>query len=112
MAVDLDLALAAHLANWQRLLGLGRWRITWELLDEPIDKTQPVAVNHYYVRRTGRREAHIRFDRWHLRTEAQVERAVIHELLHCLDWGIGNDAHKLIDRLEAPLRRTRRLSRA
>lgn len=108
MALNVDVALQRHLDRWAYLLGLGSWTITWEATDRPIDAEIPVAVNHYYVRKTGRREAHIRFDRFHLRSDAAVEKAVVHELLHLYDHGIGNDAHKLIERLEVPLRRARR----
>lgn len=108
MAVNIERALQRHLDRWMYLLGLGTWKITWELKDTPISPDVPVAVNDYYVRKTGRREAHIRFDRFHLRTDASVEKAVVHELLHLYDHGIGNDGHKLIERLEVPLRRARR----
>ena len=100
--------LQRHLDRWIRLLGLGAWRISWEICDEPIDHDVPVAVNHYYVRKTGRREAHIKFDRFQLTSDRKVEDTVIHELLHLLDHGIGNDAHKLIDRLEGRLRLVRK----
>ena len=96
-----------HLDRWIYLLGLGSWKITFEISDKPLDADVSVADNHYYIRRTGRRDAHIRFDAFRLRTHAQIEKAVVHELLHLYDHGIGNDAHKLIYRLERPLRRVR-----
>lgn len=108
MAVNIERSLQRHIDRWAYLFGLGSWKITWELVDQPISADVPVAQNDYYVRRTGRREAHIKFDRFHLRSDAAVEKAVVHELLHLYDWGIGNDAHKLIERLEVPLRRARR----
>lgn len=106
--VNAERLIQRDLDRWIHLLGLGSWKITWEITDQPIDHEVPVAVNHYYIRRTGKREAHIKFDRFHLRSPAQVEKAVVHELLHLLDHGIGNDAHKLIERLENTLRRMRK----
>jgi len=98
-----------HLDRWIYLLGLGSWKITFEITAKPIDREVSVADNHYYIRRTGRREAHIRFDAFGLRTHAQIEKAVLHELLHLLDHGLGDSEalHKYIYRLERPLRRVR-----
>ena len=108
MTLNVERSLQRHIDRWAYLFGLGSWKITWELADEPLDADVPVADNHYYKRKTGRREAHIRFDRFHIRSDAAAEKAVVHELLHLYDHGIGNDAHKLIERLEVPLRRARR----
>jgi hypothetical protein len=108
MALNVERLVQRHIDRWVYLLGLGSWHITWEVTDRPIAVDVPVAQNDYYVRRTGRREAHIRFDRFRLRSARQVEGAVVHELLHLYDHGIGNDAHKLIERLETPLVRVRR----
>lgn len=104
---DPERALAKHVDRWVHLLGLGRWHITWELTDQPIDHEIPVARNDYRVKRSGRRVSRIRFDRFHITSDALAERAVIHELLHLSDWGIGNDLHAFIYRLEQPLRRAR-----
>lgn len=101
-------AVQRHVERWVYLLGLGRWNITWELTEGPIDAEVPVARNDYKVKRSGRRISRLRFDRFHIKTEAQAERAVLHELLHLGDHGIGNDAHKLIGRLEVVLRRVRK----
>lgn len=112
MAVNVERLLQRDLDRWAYLLGLGGWRITWDLLDEPISWDDPVAQNNYYVRKTGYRTAHIRFSRAALTSPAKIEKAVVHELLHLFDHGIGNDAHELIYRLEGALRRVRqRLSR-
>ena|SRR3990167_138837 len=97
-----------YMDRWVYLLGLGGWRITWEMVDGPIDKDAPVARNDHFKRRSGHRVAHVRFDRAKVTTPAMVERVVIHELLHLLQWGIGEDAEKLIERLEVSLRRLRR----
>ncbi len=51
--------------------------------------------------------SHIRFDKFHIRSDAQAERAVVHELLHIFDHGLGNDLHAFIYRLERPLRLAR-----
>lgn len=106
--LDVERSLQKHLDRWLYLFGLSQWKVTWELLDRPIASDVPVALNDYCIRRTGRKEAHIKFDRFYLKSDVQVEGAVIHELLHLYDHGIGNDAHKLIERLEIPLRRVRR----
>ena len=106
--MNVDRLVQRHIDRWVVLFGLGSWKITYEVTDRPIDAEVPVARNDYYVRRTGRREAHIRFDRFHMRSSYQIERAVVHELVHIYDHGIGNDAHKLIERLEVPLIRVRR----
>lgn len=108
--LNVERLIQRDLDRWIDLLGLGSWKVSWELTERPIDKTVPVALNDYRITRTGYRKAHIKFDRFHLKTAAQIEKAVIHELLHIFDHGIGNDAHKLIYRLEVPLRRIRRRS--
>ena len=105
--LNVERLIQRDLDRWIDLLGLTSWKITWELTDKPIDRDVPVAVNHYYVRQTGRKEAHIKFDRFHMKSPASIEKAIVHELLHLLDHGIGNDAHKFIERLEVPLRRLR-----
>lgn len=113
MAIRTETLVRRHLERWVYLLGLGGWRITWEVVDGPIDHEEPRARNDYFKRRNGYRVAHIRFDRTQITTPVQAERLVIHELLHLFDHGVGNDAHKLIDNLERPLRRARqRLSRS
>lgn len=111
MTFSAERSLATHMDRWHHLLGMGEWVITWELLTGPIDRQDSTANNHYYVRRNGRRESHIKFSR-SIRTDAQAERAVIHELLHVLDHGIGNDLHKFIYRLEPKLRMVRRRTEA
>lgn len=112
MAINVERLLQRDLDRWAYLLGLGRWRISWELVDGPIDHEEPVARNDHFVTRGGYRKAHIRFDRRQITTAPQVELAVIHELTHLLGWGVGNDGEKLIERLERPLRRVRqRLTR-
>ena len=103
----LERSLDRHVTRWVYLLGLGRWHITWEITEEPIDHEIPVARNDYFIKRSGRRISKIRFDRFHIRSDAQAERAVIHELLHLADHGLGNDLHGFITRLEQPLRRAR-----
>lgn len=97
-----------HLDRWAYLLGLGKWHITWEVVDGPIDSTKPIARNDHFKRRSGYHVAHIRFDRTQVTTPVQVERAVIHELLHMHGYGIGNDAERLIERLERPMRLVRK----
>lgn len=97
-----------HIDRWAYLFGLGKWRITWEVVDGPIDSTSPVARNDHWKRRSGYQKAHIRFDRSQVTTPTQVESAVIHELLHLFGHGVGNDAEKLIVRLERPMRLVRR----
>lgn len=109
MALNVERLLQRDLDRWVRLLGLTGWKITWDIPDGPITTDRAVAHNKYIRRRyDGRRAAHIRFDRDQLRSPAQIESAVIHELLHLFDHGIGNDAHKLIYRLERPLRLVRK----
>ena len=104
-------AIERHVQRWVYLLGLGRWHITWEITDLPIDHEMPVARNDYTVLRSGRRVSRLRFDRFHIKSDASAEHAVIHELLHLADWGLGNDLHGFITRLERPLRLARRRSR-
>lgn len=112
MAMRVETLVQRYLDRWSYLLGLGKWRITWEVVDRPIRPDAPVAVNDHVKKRSGYRTAHIRFDRAQIATPAQVERTVIHELLHLFQHGIGEDAEKLIERLERPLRLTRqRLTR-
>ena len=103
-----DHAVARHVQRWVYLLGLGRWHITWEITDTPIDHEIPIARNDYKVLRSGRRVSRLRFDRFHLKSDAATEKAVIHELLHLWDHGLGNDLHGFIHRLEQPLRTMRR----
>jgi hypothetical protein len=107
MTFNAERAIEKHVGRWVHLLGLGRWHITWEIVDQPIDHEIPVARNDYKVRRSGRRVSRLRFDRFHIKTDSQAERAVVHELLHLLDHGLGNDLHAFIARLEQPLRRAR-----
>lgn len=96
--------------RWIYLLGLGAWRITWEISDKPLihNGEEVAAVSDYERKRSGYQWARIRFYRPELTTPAKIEATVIHELLHIFDRGIGNDAHKLIYRLERPLRMVRR----
>lgn len=105
--LNVERLIQRDLDRWIDLFGLSSWKVTWELCDTPLGKDEPVAVNEYHIRRTGSKKAHIKFDRFHLRSAAEIEKTVIHELLHIYDHGIGNDAHKLIYRLERPLRRVR-----
>lgn len=96
--------------RWAYLLGLGAWRITWEIVDKPLihNGEEVMAVSHYERKRSGYQWAKLRFDRKELTSPSKIEATVIHELLHIFDRGIGNDAHKLIYKLERPLRRMRR----
>lgn len=110
--MKIETLVQRHLDRWIYLLGLSRWRITWDVVDGPIDHERPVARNDHFKKRSGSWTAHIRFDRSQVTSPAQVERAVIHELVHLLHHGAGNDAEKLVERLERPLRRVRqRLSK-
>lgn len=104
---SVERAIQRDIDRWVYLLGLGAWRITWEVVDGPIGRDGPVARNDHFVYRNGYRKARVRFDRSQLTSPAQVERTVIHELLHLFQHGIGNDSEKLIERLERPLRRMR-----
>ena len=104
-------ALQKHIDRWHYLLGMGKWTVTWQLVEGPIDHSDPVARNDYVVRRSGKRLSHIRFDRASITSDAKAEGAVVHELLHLVDWGIGNDLHKFIYRLEPKMRLVRRRAR-
>jgi hypothetical protein len=111
MAINVERLLQHHMDRWVYLLGLGRWRITWDLVDD-LDGGASVARNDHFVRRSGYRTAHVRFNRSEVTTAVKIERAVIHELIHLFQHGVGNDAEKLVERLERPLRRVRqRLSK-
>ena len=95
-----------HLDRWAYLLGLGKWRITWDIADGLGHDNS--ATIEYTKKRGGYQTAHIRFDRLQMTSPAKIESAVVHELLHLFDHGIGNDAHKLIYKLERPLRLVRK----
>ena len=98
-----------YVERWAYLLGLGAWRITWEVTEKPLVHAgeEVAAVSDYERKRSGYQWARLRFYGPELTTPAKVEATVIHELLHLFDRGIGNDAHKLIYRLERPLRMVR-----
>lgn len=115
MALNVERLLQRDLDRWVHLLGLGAWRITWDVVDRPLihGGEAVAAVSDYKKKRSGVRVAHIRFDRSDLTSPVRIEETVIHELVHIFDRGLGNDAHKLIYRLERPLRLVRkRLTRS
>ena len=104
MALNVERLIQRDLDRWIYLLGLGRWRVTWDLRD---DLGENAAWADYRVKRSGYRKAHLLFARPEMTSAAAIEKAVIHELLHIFDLGIGNDAHKLIYRLERRMRMVR-----
>jgi len=108
MRFSAERALTKHMDRWHHLLGMGKWDVTWELSDKPIDHQESVAGNVYIIRKNGRRVSHIKFDAAAITSDAKAEHAVIHEILHILDHGIGNDLHKFIYRLEPKLRMVRK----
>lgn len=110
MAVRVETLVQRYLDRWTYLLGLGGWRITWDIVDVPIiHRGEAVAAfSDVTKKRNGSRVARIRFDRADLKTPARIEELVIHELLHVFDHGLGEDAHKLVYRLERPLRLVRK----
>ena len=126
--VNADRLIQRYMERWIAYLSLGSWRITWAISDKPIisDGEAVAAVSDYRILdwhekvRHGRRKgkikgihgrkkiAHIRFDREDMTNSRAIERLVVHELLHLYDHGLGNDAHRLIYRMELVMIRMRK----
>ena len=114
MSFDLDASVKSHLDEWIRLLG-SQWRVTYEIVDEPIGgDPRAVAQSDYGKAADGRLESHIRFYRPLVRSDSEAEEAAIHELLHLFDIGLWLPPalHRFIARLERPLRLARKRARA
>lgn len=108
VAFDVEESIRGHLNEWLRLLGLERqWSVTYDVLEGPITKDKAVALNVYFKRRSGHREAHITFDAGQITSDREAEEAALHEVLHLLDHG-AKDIHQFINRLERPLRMARK----
>lgn len=104
--LDVEDAARQHVRTWVHLLGLRKWHVTFEVTDDPIEgDPRNVARNDY-----SPFESHLTLYAPRLRTDRDVEEAVIHELLHLFDHGLGLPPalHRFIDRLERPLRMVRK----
>lgn len=100
--------LKKYLDQWIRLFGLGSWRITYEVVDVLEDDNEEwLADVEPTKRRSGYKKAHLRFSLGVLTTPAFIETQVIHELLHIVQHGAGNDGHRLVYRLSPKLRLVR-----
>lgn len=110
MSVDVESAAKSHLDAWIHLLDLKAWQVTFTVVDEPIGGDPKLVADNTYTIAGGARCSLIRLYRPLLRSDRDVEEAVIHELLHTLDHGLGESQalHRFIGRLERPLRLARK----
>ncbi len=93
-----------YLDRWIYLMALGKWRITWEVLDV-VREDSGLIVEARNETDFKRKTQHIQFNRRLLRTKKAIEIAVTHELLHQQGRGArGRDEHLIINRLDGILR--------
>jgi len=107
---DIDAAAKRYLDIWIHLLDLKRWSVVFSVVDDPIESNNQLTADNTYQISRGVGASHIRLYRPHLRSNRDVEEAVIHELLHLYDHGLGLPPalHRFIARLERPLRLARK----
>lgn len=90
---------------WQKKLGslgLGHWQFTIEIVDEPEGRPGSLAaISHspYYDCAT------IQFRRDHLdtATQYQIDRSIVHELMHAVHRDYDDAIHSVCDRLPADM---------
>lgn len=103
-----------NLNEWIRLLGV-KWRVTFEIVEQPIGGDPRTAAQSSYGKGDdGRTETHIVFYRALVGNARDAEETVIHEILHTYDFGLGMPPalHRFIARLERPLRMVRKRAAA